>query len=190
MDKTFYNNGYIVKSYNINLYKQIENNYNGIGRYTSWPLDDYNDDISVDLKDEANRNWFGYDDKRIFTIPNMDYVKKYVCHCNNLGVETFIMYIQSTCNIITSLETPKSSNFLGYDYSCGELDYSALYDDIWGDGESIEQFINFRSILNDNGLFATYEDMQEYIEIRNMLMIQGVNLEDYYTLYPMRIFLC
>ena len=82
-------NGYIVQ--------QIEEcPYHNIWRRCTWPLELYEDVLSVQLSDEADEKWFGYNDGRPLTIPSKEYIHRYTEHCRKLGINYIILFVEST----------------------------------------------------------------------------------------------
>ena len=73
MENKLFKNGFIIKSFmEWDRQNKIEN-YSGIGRYITWPLEGLSDDISVNLTNEAEERWFGYQDKRLWVVPDLNY---------------------------------------------------------------------------------------------------------------------
>jgi hypothetical protein len=56
--------------------------------------------------------------------------------------------------------------------------------------ENSNEFESYESVkvkLNRNGLLNTYEEVEDFINKRNELLAQGINLEDYWEPVPVRL---
>lgn len=75
--------------------------YFGIGRYQSWPLENESDTVSKELTYEAKDKWFYYTiDGNGYppaAAPDKKYCKRYLHHCNLLGIKTrLLFFLQDT----------------------------------------------------------------------------------------------
>lgn len=145
--------------------------YRGVGEKNAWPLWLKKDELSVHLTNVAEKNWFDYQNVMIQTIPDLDFVSKYVAQCHRIHIPTSVFYLSNG-----KPHFQDDVLFLGYD-CLGTENYSYLYED---DG-----FLLFRKELsyyrihpNKNGLFYSYSDCEKYKEIRTNAIIHGMNLED------------
>lgn len=156
-------------------------NYSGIGRYITWPLEGLSDDISVNLTNEAEERWFGYQDKRLWVVPDLNYLQRYEQHCKDLNISTFCLQIESTNPDVTTAINLSVKKVLGFDYADADMTTSCLYDDLTMDEDTVKA--NFKTImrkLNQYGLAESIEEIQHYLAIRNKLIKAGYDLEEYY----------
>lgn len=162
-------------------YQNELKNYFGIGRYITWPLEDLSDDTSVDLTNEAEERWFGYQDKRLWVVPDFDYLQRYEQHCKDLNISTFCLQIESTNPIVTTSINLSTKEVLGFDYADTDMSTSCLYDDLTMDEDTVKA--NFKTImrkLNQYGLPESIEEIQHYLAIRNKLIKAGYDMEEYF----------
>lgn len=107
-------NGYVVL--------QIEEGKNEqIRKRDTWPLEVYEDDLSVQLSNEAEQNWFGYNDGRLLTVPSKEYIRRYIEHCKEIGIRYNILFVKNPCKKIITGEFPKRTEKLGYDLTAGKF---------------------------------------------------------------------
>ena len=166
-------NGYVVQ--------QIDkNSYHKTWRRCTWPLELYEDGLSIQLSDEADEKWFGYNDGRLLTIPSKGYIHRYTEHCEEIGLNYVVLFVESTCRKITTNEFPSKTEVLGYDLSAGSLDVSLLRLD-----EGIEELEEVLKRRNKYGYIQDRELFEEYISIRNMVTkkCQIERLENEHPLY-------
>lgn len=182
MNNMFFKNGFIVKSYQEQPFANIKSKYMGIGRYQTWPLEYRDDPISVQLSEEANERWFGYGDGRLYAVPNLDYLYRYIKHCNALKILTFCMQIESNRSIVTTAADVPIDQYLGYDYADVDLSTSCLFEDL---NMTLpycqDQFKLIKQQLNKYELVDSLEVMQEYLRIRNQLIYEGYDMEEYFS---------
>lgn len=190
MNKSLFVNGFLVKSleevYEPEIFK-FKENYRGIGRYITWPLSDYSDDISKRLEDEAFITWFSYNDERLCAVPDFNFIERYMHHCKELGLDVFCLQIESPISILTTKDRPLLKTVLGFDYCDASLEESCMYEDIYMTDPFCEKrFQCIRDMLNENGLLNNLEEVNQYVEIREELIDKGYDMEDYYFLTPVR----
>lgn len=181
MKNSLFKNGFIIKSFRERDYPNKLKNYSGVGRYITWPLEDLSDDISVDLTNEAEERWFGYQDQRLWVVPDFDYLQRYEQHCKDLNISTFCLQIESMNSIVTTSINLTTKEVLGFDYADTDMSTSCLYDDLTMDEDTVKA--NFKSImnkLNQYGLAESMEEIQHYLAIRNKLIKAGYDMEEYY----------
>lgn len=175
----FYKNGFVVKSYE-ETWPNSTSNYLGIGRYFTWPLDTYTDNLSKKLNSEALERWLGYQDHRLQVIPDVEYLQRYIKHCKDLEIEIFCLEIESFSNTITTQATLNSSEFMGYDYVDVDMCTSCLYDDLYeNDVYNYKYFKDIDLRLNNYGIFSTLKDMALYLQKRERLVEEIGENEDY-----------
>ena len=173
-------NGFVIKSYTEGRGQGKIYNYFGIGRYTSWPLENYWDDASVALSKEAQERWFGYAEG-LWVVPDAEYLRRYKRHCDDLHLPTFCLQVESTNpTIISSADFPVE-RVLGLDYVDAEMSTSCLYEDLTMEMETVR--VAFQPILrslNTYGLLGNMQDMQQYLLVRNRLIALGYDMEEYF----------
>ena len=172
-----YKNGYIIKSFEENMFYCGHSFYRGIGRYYTWPLDMCTDEKSRQLNDEALSRWFGYTDKRLWVIPSVPFVRRYMEHARNMNRDTFCLMVESTNSTPVITEELPVEKVLGYEYADTDMQTSILWDDINSmDEHQAEQMI---AQLNENGLFSSDEKLMHYIQMRERF--QKERAEQYFS---------
>mgnify|MGYP003589673382 CR=1 FL=1 len=179
--------GFVVQSsepgYLFTLLGINELRYCGLGRYLTWPLEHVQNDLVADgFWKEASRTWFNYTDERAWSVPDQDYIRRYVNYCESLGIKTRVLSLWSTFDFSMEFERDESKSILlGYDYSGGDLDCSLIYNDLFDTiiDDVTEQFTQARESLNENGLFSNLKDAEQYVTLRIKLQ-EKYDLEDIY----------
>lgn len=187
----FYKNGFIIKSYNERFDEYAEgwiDGYFGIGRFETWPLEAKTDNVSEDLFAEALHRWFGYQDKRLWVVPDLDYLQRYKAHCNTLNIDVFCLQIESATSFITSSCELPVEKVLGYDYADADMQTSCFNDDIF----MIDPYIrkSFQNVINQRnnyGLANSVDVLEEYWDIRNKLISENYDMEEYFAPTIVRI---
>lgn len=179
--------GYLFSFLGIN-----ELRYCGLGRYLNWPLGHVQNDLVADgFEKEASRTWFNYTDERAWSVPDQDYIRRYVNYCESLGIKTRVLSLWSTFDFSIELERDESKSILlGYDYSGGDLDFSLIYNDLFDTtiDEVTEQFTQARESLNENGLFSNLKDTEQYVTLR-MKLQKEFDLEDIYEPQILKLYI-
>lgn len=185
MNNEFIINGFVVKSYDENPIYRCINNYNGIGKYIAWPLNFQKDSTSIQLTIEADERWFGYQDVKMWVVPDVDYLKRYTDHCKELDIDIHILQIESFENNVISNFKPEILEVLGFEYIDTDMDTSCIYSDVFDYEHYSEtakkQLNNFFGKLNKNGLANTFNDINTYIDIRKHLMKTGFESEEFFN---------
>jgi len=189
MNEKLHINGFLVKSLRDDPHKMFppENKqYRGVGRFVSWPLDDCDDDVSKALEQEAWNRWFGRTNI-IEVVPEKDYLSRYVAHCNELGIETMIMMVETPIYYQIATDSLRVVECLGFD-TTDNVHFSHLtMDTDFPEGECAA-FQTIAKRLNPNGLCESISDIYEHIAIRNDLLAKGVDLElGYFGPFPARL---
>ncbi|MFX0549449.1 hypothetical protein ACOAKC_08930 [Hathewaya histolytica] len=108
-------------------------------------------------------------------------------HCENLGIKTRILLVETHRQYPITDIVVKDCRVLGFDYAGAGCNFSLLNMDLsYLEGE-YKVFSDIAKKQNKFGLFDNIEDMYSYIEIRNKLLEEGVNLEIFPSMMPMRI---
>lgn len=181
MEDDFLKNGFIIKSYDKNR-RDIGKKYYGIANGMTWPLDIYEDKISRSLSNEALERWFGYQDNRLWVIPDEEYLERYIKHCYDLNMSISCLQIESKNSIITTKMDMPIRRCLGYEYVDIDMNTSCLYDDLFTtDFPTNKQIDLIRERLNAYGLLDTITEMYEYLKIRKELLSVYCEVEEYYA---------
>lgn len=158
--------------------------YNGIARYTSWPLESESDLISKALTIESHQRWFDWwydENKQMFAlnvVPDLEYCARYLKICKEKDIKTRILFCKTERETPIWNETFPKMDFLGYDYATSQDFYSTIPDDILLDNMNplIEEC---REVLNTQRLFNTELDVMSYIEKRDVVIKSGTQIEDF-----------
>ena len=173
-----YKNGFIVKSYEEHPFYAEDPSYRGIGRCFTWPLDTEEDQISRALCEEAMQKWFGYSDQRLWAVPSMEYVLRYLKHCSELHIKTFVMQIESTNGILTTKEEAPVSQIIGYEYADTDMQTSCMRDDfLCTQGQERPKEAYFLQRFNEYGVFSNETAVADYLDFRKNIP----NKEAYYA---------
>ena len=183
MQNEFYPCGYIVQSDQTDpVVTDCDENYNGIGRYLVWPLDAIqNDPLADAFWEEASHSWFNYADTRVCSVPDINYITRYIQYCERVNIKTRVLYLRCLTDYEIDFQPKGFRNYrwLGYDYAEGDLSFSQLFDDLFCTDldELTPLFAPHRDALNDNGLFSSIPEAQAYIQMR-LELAPRYNLED------------
>ena len=107
--------GFVVQSsepgYLFTLLGINELRYCGLGRYLTWPLEHVQNDLVADgFWKEASRTWFNYTDERAWSVPDQDYIRRYVNYCESLGIKTRVLSLWSTFDFSMEFERDESKS--------------------------------------------------------------------------------
>lgn len=167
-----YQNGFIVAEIG-----------DGNNLYNAWPLSELNDDKGAEaLTDEADDNWFiKYEMQHI--IPDLDYVKKYYYYCTGLHLKVKVLLMESPDNSIVIDDNVEVNEVLGFDcigsvyHSYLQTEYNDFRNDLMKKGIT----------LNKYGLLNSLEDVLYFIDLRQRVIAEGINLEDFWKELPVKI---
>lgn len=160
-------NGFLVQGFIENIYTQKYKNYNGVGRFLSWPLFFYEDKMAKKITNKCDEGWL--DIYEISVVSDMFLINNYIDICDKLDIKTRVLLIES---LVTKPEVNPANidcDFLGFDYSSGYHHFSILVDDL-SISDNIIEFTNVFDKLNSNLLFNSLEDTIKYVEIRKKLV--------------------
>ena len=181
MSNAFYKNGFLIKSYEEQSSYTGDDTYLGIGRYITWPLDTYTDTVSVSLTTEAIERWFGYQDNRLYVVPDLEYLQRYVYHCRELNVPIFCMQVESSNSIITTAFSLPVVRCLGYEYVDVDMSTSCMREDLSTDDTYLQSiFAPIKQSLNMYGLIDSIDIMHQYELRRKQLINEGYDMEEYF----------
>lgn len=183
LEDTLTLNGFVVQGQIVQWVEQ-ETRYRGVALRESWPLDKVDTPKAKELTQKMNV-WFyrWYEPGKSYSLwmcPDVELTKDYCNYCLSEGIDIRVLVCKSRrsfpkvqnefINNIESLIT-----FQGYDYVSVALDYSTISDDLFHNTPS--ELEKFRKSLNDHGLFFSWKSLEEYIEVRNILIHKGEDLE-------------
>lgn len=94
------------------------------------------------------------------------------------------MKVMSQKKFSIALDDLEDTEILGYDCMAG--DNVSYLIEVFED-DNIQSFDNIKKLLNQNGLLNSYEEVENFIQIRNELLQQGLNLEDYWEAIPVKL---
>ena len=170
--KQLYNNGYVVMALAKNLISSSTGGFCGVDSYVSWPLKEYDDNLSRKLENEAWDKWFGFVDV-LEVVPNRDYLIRYINHCETIGIKTIILQIETPRNSQIATDYLEVTKVLGFDCIEGvQLSYLNLLPSYMR-----ETFPKTYHKLNSNGLCDNIDDVYEFLDTYNIMLLQGANLE-------------
>jgi hypothetical protein len=156
--------------------------YRGLSRFVSWPLADRDDEASRGLTYDAATGWIDgwYDETRqqynLAVIPDIEYCVGYLEACDELGLDTRILFCK------TDREFPKwagktpRGRFLGFDYATSQGFYSTIPEDLILDPVD-PRLAKHGAKLNASGLFDDETDLERYIADRQALIDSGARPE-------------
>lgn len=162
MNKLLQYNGYIVQRKNKSEYKGIEGD-NWYLNYCS--NNDFFEEFYNQMIDKA---W--NDTNYVDCCTNELYIKKYINESIKMGID-FRILLCATCRSLPQIykvELGRIGEVLGYDFAySGGSYYSCILNDIISG--RIKEFKEIS--LNKNGLFSTYEEVNNFIQIRNNMIV-------------------
>lgn len=195
-----YNNGIIIQEKNVAKKTWIKNedtetqnnyeNYKGIEKFMSWPLEAKNDSFSIELTAEANKRWFGFIESKkpesysIKVVPDLKYCNKYIQHCTQIGVSVKVLFCRTSRHMpIWNAIVPELWP-LGYDYATSQSYYSAILHELcvkpynkYEDIAEYKSFIECRQLLNTNMLFNSESDILSFVKKRNEVIASPIEWE-------------
>ena len=125
------------------------------------------------MKEEAWDKWFAYQNV-LEVVPERNYLSRYVNHCNELGIDTMILQIETPNNNQIAFDKLKVIEVLGFDCIAGvRLSYLNLEP-----GYFEKHFSGIYQKLNANMLFNSMDDIHDFLDIYEKLLNEGENLEN------------
>ena len=161
-----YFNGFIIQEDRNNSYKGVDGSGFSENTGQNWYLNDneiYQSQFEPFYEEHIERTYWDLEPHTwIKACTNLDYIYRYIAVSKELGVEYRVLLVR------TEIPSPSIEGdiglkikFLGYDYAYENGDnYSAVYNEI--------PFVFPQFTLNENGLFQTKDEIQEYIFCREM----------------------
>jgi len=163
-------NGFIVQ--NIKEFYMGYENYNGIAKYTSWPLQKIRGEDEEKITSNLEKKLYFKDG--IVAITKIEMLNDYLSLCSKNNIYVRILFIESeNCNL-NSLENYKNNIFLGWDLVLTGLDfYSAICDEY----DLIKKH-GLSKNINSNGLFYDEKKLKEYIKIREQYNNNEIEVDE------------
>ncbi len=159
-------NGYIIQKESASRYE-----YKGI-EGDNWYLNYCSNNAYFEnfYNENIDKSWENSD--YVDCCIDESYMRQYIAESMNIGIKFRIM-LCSTCKkfpVLNDIKLDKSGEFLGYDYAeSGGSYYSCVLNDIIS--KRIKEFEKIK--LNENGLFNTYEEVEEFVKYRKKLEEKG-----------------
>lgn len=154
------NNGYIIQRKKNTQYKGVDGD--------NWYLNYSGDDpfFEAFYNENIDKAWDNLD--YVDCCSDESYIQKYIQESQKMGIE-FRVLLCATCKkfpITTKQNLVKKKVLLGYDFAySGGSYYSSILNDILSG--RIAELKKIR--LNQNGLFNTYKEAEQFIQSRNNL---------------------
>lgn len=150
----------------------IGGDYFGIARYTTWPLNLFADKKTQTLSREVFQQSINAPIPLTLPTAQSDLLTSYLVRCSELGLSVKLFYLSAQAELL-----PDRASYLGCDY-ISSLDLSYIYDD----GQFLfsmfpEKLSGIQRRMTSSGLFQSYEDANQYAEIRRQLDCQKLGLE-------------
>ena len=111
-------------------------------------------------------------------ISNVNLYKQYTKKCAEMGIPIRSLFIESDYDMEIWQEPLPPMRFLGYEYSPMPLDVQIISDIEWH-----KPFETYRQLLNEHGLFSSYEHAVEFAKVYQSVAAMGEvgdGLEDAY----------
>lgn len=146
--------------------------YDGIARYTAWPLDSFADGKAQSLSREVFRRSINAPISLTLPAEQAELLRSYLAYCKELGLSVKLFYLSTQAGIV-----PPNVSYLGWDY-ISSTDLSYIYDD----GDYIFSMFptelgSIQLRMTSSGLFQSYEDASQYAAIRRQLDCEKLGLE-------------
>lgn len=193
MNSVFNNNGIIIQGVNHTLDMYSPNpifpfGYDGMERYTTWPLEWEEDSISMTLSNEITQKWLSGDIFGLFTVYDQDLLCRYAEHCSKLKVPIRCLLIESPSKFPAASISLPCKNILGYEYVDTDMQTSCMYEDFADETPRVREALStVVQELNEYGLFNCINSIERYLAIRTTLIQEGYDMEDYYHPQIIRI---
>ncbi|MBR3917660.1 MAG: hypothetical protein IKJ59_02865 [Clostridia bacterium] len=151
-------NGALVQSLEkpTNFIKRF--NYLGINAYHQDPLIVYNEHECRELTNEQQMV-HALQSPILCSefISNADLLNRYLKKCKELGIDTRVLFVESDyCHELWKDDLPQMI-FLGFEYCAIPIDEQIITDIDW-----YPEFFKYHKMLNEYGLFNTYQEAKEF----------------------------
>ncbi len=161
-------NGFIMQKRNETFYQGVEGD--------NWYLNyDYSDEMDLFYKENIAKSW--ENTNYIDVCNDMNYIHQYINISKDKDIEYRILLCMTDRNLPTmTLGTEMDLFFWGYDYAyAGGSYYSAILNDIIS--RRIPVFANIQ--LNNYGLFETYTEVINFVNIRQKIKRVDCSMKEY-----------
>lgn len=174
-----YINGFIIQKQNQRFYQGVEGD--------NWYLnDDHAKELGAFYEENIEKAWENRD--YVDVCNNIEYIKKYVFLTKSKNIDYRVLLCMTEKKFPQMvLPGETKMRFFGYDYAySGGSYYSAVLNDVIS--KRIPQFANIP--LNAYGLFETYEQITDFINLRSAMKKSECSQEQYleegdFTIYKL-----
>lgn len=136
----------------LNLIKTIE--YHGMFSYEDFPLDGIEDPLCRDLADRQSFKKVGENLSQYLNfISQKSLMDEYIACCKKFNIDIRVLFVESEYSEEIWTDEIPELEFLGYEFCSVPLDNQIIIDLDW-----FEPLGEFKKLLNQNGLFKSYED--------------------------------
>lgn len=159
-----YVNGFIIQELVENGYKGVDGSGFSSNTGKNWYLsfrDDYASEFDPHYDEEICKyEWIMDPHTWVGACTDIEYIRRYISVSKKLGIKYRLMVVMTDIpNPSMELPPDIELRFVGYDYAYETPDnYSAVYNEI--------PFVFPEFKLNENGLFETREELEEYLKKR------------------------
>ncbi|MCR4703080.1 MAG: hypothetical protein K5665_05380 [Saccharofermentans sp.] len=157
-------NGYIIQKYVDNGYKGVDGSGFSADSGENWYLNSvegYSEEFEPYFDKEICKDeWYFEPHTYVGVCTDLEYIKRYISVSKKLGIKYRVLVVMTDIPSPTvELDPSMDLKFLGFDYAyeCPD-NYSAVYNEV--------PFVFPECKLNENGLFETREELDEYLLLR------------------------
>ena len=188
-------NGLIIQDLERKLETHQNKPYWGIAAYKTEPLypwqdiDEVSRHLSKSIFSLVNNHYNvdenGREHYTLDVIPTYDLSSRYIKHCQYLELPIRLLFVESTFYDPIWEGPLFPMNFLGYEMGSSEIGDPTMIYEIANCVHP--EFQKFQNKINQNGLFDDFETISEYVDIRNRLLSEGIDIENDNPFYIMKI---
>lgn len=159
-----YLNGFIIQEYKDNSYKGVDGSGFSENTGENWYLNNYEgyrEQFEPYYDEHIGKTYWNLEPHtRVAACTDIDYIYRYIAASKEIGIKYRVLLVKTEISEpIAEINMELETKFLGYDYAYENGDnYSAVYNEI--------PFMFPEYKLNENGLFQTKDEIQEYISKR------------------------
>jgi hypothetical protein len=160
----------------------IDEEYFGISRFMSWPLENEDDDLSKTLTEDTEKlfnRWYDAEKAKymLAVIPYIDLCLDYLAACDCKGIKTRVLFCRTDREFSEWIGEIPVGELLGYDYATSRGFYSTILDDLLP--EPVNKTMDkHKALLNACRLFNSEPEVDAYIKDRQALVETGLEIED------------
>lgn len=178
-------NGFLIQELENSNYIARRFFYLGINAFHHYPLSNVNDNQCREIteKQQIKKCEDGY--QILEFISDESLLEQYILCCNERKINIRILFVESDypCEIWKGRSF--DTEFLGYEYCPMPID-----EQIISDLDLCPYFENFRSILNNYGLFNTYNEALNFKRAYESALKQGIVGDGEADAYICKVFQC